>query len=291
MPAPAPAPTRGQPRSPDFVCVGTQKGGTTWLHHVMAHHPGFWLPPFKELDFFLDPRANLSWKLQAWHTQLSREVAKKSVDLEILRWYSRLCLDERMDLAWYRQLFAPAGPRICGEVSPNYAAMGPAQAAMVKAACPNAKIIVMLRDPVDRIWSMVRMMHRAGHIPRLDGPEATALALAPEALKMSDYSQLLATWEGAFGPDRVLILWYPRLEDDPLAVVGQLCAALGVPFRPDSVRALAEKRYNDAPAADLPPALGKQLALRLAPATAALARRFPVEAGPWAERLGRMARG
>ncbi|MBL8619490.1 MAG: sulfotransferase [Deltaproteobacteria bacterium] len=291
MSAPAPAPPRGQPRSPDFVCVGTQKGGTTWLHHVMAHHPGFWLPPFKELDFFLDPRANLSWKLQAWHTQLSREVAKKSVDLEILRWYSRLCLDERMDLAWYRQLFAPAGPRICGEVSPNYAAMGPAQAAQVKAACPNAKIIVMLRDPVDRIWSMVRMMHRAGHIPRVDGPEAAALALAPDALKMSDYSQLLATWEGAFGPDRVLILWYPRLEADPLAVVAQLCGTFGVPFRPDSVRSLAEKRYNDAPAADLPPELGKQLALRLAPATMALARRFPAEAGPWAERLGRMARG
>ena len=133
----APAAHRpGVPRSPDFLCVGAQKGGTTWLHTVMAHHPGFWLPPFKEIDFFSDPGANLSWKLQAMHHQMSLQVKAGKVDLPNLRWWAELCLAERMDVAWYQRLFAPAGPRVTGEVSPNYSGLRPEQAARARAVCP-----------------------------------------------------------------------------------------------------------------------------------------------------------
>ena len=37
---------------PDFLCVGAQKGGTTWLYQQLDSHPDFWMPPVKELHYF-----------------------------------------------------------------------------------------------------------------------------------------------------------------------------------------------------------------------------------------------
>ena len=275
----------GAPRSPDFLCVGAQKGGTTWLHTVMAHHPGFWLPPFKEIDYFTDPGANLSWKFQAMHHQMSLQVKRGQVDLPSMRWWADLCLAERMDVAWYQRLFAPAGRRVTGEVSPNYTGLGTAGAKRARAVCPEAKIIVMLRDPIDRVWSLARMLHRAGKLAALEGPGLEATVLSPEAVAWSDYTRLLATWEGAFGADRVLVLFYEELEAQPLAVVERVCRFFGVPFQPGAVAKLAGQRFNDAPQAPMPPALAAALAHRLRGPTHALARRYPEQAGPWLQRL------
>ncbi|PYL65054.1 MAG: hypothetical protein DMF20_09435 [Verrucomicrobia bacterium] len=37
---------------PDFLCVGAQKGGTSWLYHQLNFHLDFWMPPIKELHYF-----------------------------------------------------------------------------------------------------------------------------------------------------------------------------------------------------------------------------------------------
>ncbi len=37
---------------PDFLCIGAQRSGTTWLHHNLRQHPEIWMPPLKELHYF-----------------------------------------------------------------------------------------------------------------------------------------------------------------------------------------------------------------------------------------------
>jgi hypothetical protein len=41
-----------RPRGPDFLVIGAQRAGTTWLHQVLRRHPSLWLPPVKELHYF-----------------------------------------------------------------------------------------------------------------------------------------------------------------------------------------------------------------------------------------------
>ena len=41
----------GDTRGPDFICIGAQKAGTRWLFDQLAFHPGFWMPPIKELHY------------------------------------------------------------------------------------------------------------------------------------------------------------------------------------------------------------------------------------------------
>jgi len=41
-----------QGRKPDFICIGAQKAGTTWLYVTLGRPPDIWFPPFKEFHFF-----------------------------------------------------------------------------------------------------------------------------------------------------------------------------------------------------------------------------------------------
>lgn len=109
------------PRLPDFIAVGPQRTGTTWLHEVMRPHLA--LPRgIKETDFFLKN-------------------------------YS-------MGMQWYLDFFRGYPPELpCGEVDPNYFGEE-AACARIRKDIPEAKIIVTLRDPVARAYSSYRVMRR-----------------------------------------------------------------------------------------------------------------------------------
>ncbi|MHB8383409.1 MAG: sulfotransferase family protein [Candidatus Binataceae bacterium] len=107
-------------RLPDFIAVGPQRTGTTWLHQVLTGHVG--LPSSKETDFFLDNFA-------------------RGAD-------------------WYLAFFAacPAATPM-GEVDPNYFGV-PAARERISATIPRCRIVVSLRDPTERAWSSYRTMRR-----------------------------------------------------------------------------------------------------------------------------------
>ena len=97
---------------PQFLGLGTQKGGTTSLQRLLEQHPQVWLSPSKELQFF------------SLHYGLGE--------------------------LWYRQQFAPAaaGQR-CGDITPYYL-FHPQVPGRIADLLPAVKMIVLLRDPVER---------------------------------------------------------------------------------------------------------------------------------------------
>jgi hypothetical protein len=120
---------------PDFFVVGVPKGGTTALHALLAQHPGIYLSPVKEPKFYLcdgapPPRA----------TQRGPGDAHSSRE-----WMWR-----RSD---YEDLFAVAPPGVPrGESTPFYLYDRSAHA-RIAADVPHARLIAVLRDPVDRAYS------------------------------------------------------------------------------------------------------------------------------------------
>ncbi|MGO9604459.1 MAG: sulfotransferase family protein [Candidatus Binataceae bacterium] len=107
-------------RLPDFIAVGPQRTGTTWLHKVLTGHIG--LPTIKETDFFS-------------------------------KYFDR-------GLDWYLAFFSkcPAG-REMGEIDPNYFGIPQAYERIAR-TIPQCKIVVSLRDPSERAWSSYRIMRR-----------------------------------------------------------------------------------------------------------------------------------
>lgn len=102
-------------RLPDFLGLGTQKGGTTSLHRWLSNHPEVYLPTHKEIHYF---------------------------DLQYTR-----------KINWYREQFSEAKKnQICGEITPYYL-YHPAVPKRIKEVTHKIKLIVLLRDPAERALS------------------------------------------------------------------------------------------------------------------------------------------
>src|SRR3954454_1582153 len=109
---------------PNLIVIGAAKAGTTSLHHYLDLHPQIAMSRWKELDFF------------------SKEF-------------------DRDGLRWYESQFADAPVR--GESSPSYTRHpeNPGAAARMASVVPDAKLIYIVRDPVDRYVSSSRSTRHA----------------------------------------------------------------------------------------------------------------------------------
>ena len=107
--------TRYRERLPDFLCLGAQKSGTTTLHELLSRHPGVYLPPCKEVQYFT--------------------------------------LESNQDTRWYSAHFQMANAnQSCGEITPYYL-FHPDAPRRIHTLLPDAKLIVLLLDPVERALS------------------------------------------------------------------------------------------------------------------------------------------
>ena len=195
-------------RLPDFLGVGVQKGGTTTLQAMLQEHPGVFLPPAKELHFF----------------SLHYGEGEK----------------------WYRQQFVAAQPeQRCGEITPYYL-FHPEAPARIRRLLPAARLIVLLRDPVQRCLSGLFHSRRLGLEPlkveqaleaepgRLAGAEAVLAAsdgrhLSHQVhsyLSRSRYEQQLMRYEQLFAREQLLLLRSEDLFQNPEGLWQQVLAFL-----------------------------------------------------------------
>jgi len=107
---------------PDYIIIGTQKGGTTSLQKYLTEHPDISKPIKKEVHYFDN---NYNFKLK-----------------------------------WYKKHF-PTFKKIVGEASPYYI-YHPLVPKRIKKNIPNVKIIILLRNPVDRAFSHYKMQYNKG---------------------------------------------------------------------------------------------------------------------------------
>ena len=169
----------GRLRLPHFLGLGTQKGGTTSLQQLLEQHPGVYLPPCKEVHYF------------SLHAE------------EPACWYAE----------HYRD--AQRGQRR-GDITPFYL-FHPEAPARIHALLPRVRMIVLLRDPVERALSQVFHARRHG-FEALEVVEA--LAAEPERLASgnaysfqkhsyvarSRYLEQLDRYEALFPKRQLLVL-------------------------------------------------------------------------------------
>jgi hypothetical protein len=172
---------------PSFFIVGPPRTGSSWLHEVLSSHA--LLPsPSKETRFF--------------DTHFHRG----------LRWY----------VAHYAK---PEGSRRMGEVAPTYFASAAARERIAQIV-PEAKIVCVFRNPVDRIVSLYRLKRAYGLIP-WDFEEA--VERDTELMESSKYATTLRLWQRSFGTRNILAGIYDDLRENPQAFVDEVADFIGVP--------------------------------------------------------------
>jgi hypothetical protein len=153
---------------PDFICIGMPKAGTGWLYDQLSHHPDFWMPPIKELHY-LDravPRLENSTEMRAdW--KRGRRRARRS-DLPWGRQERAFVRDaaslagQPRDVTRYAALFRHKGSLLSGDISPGYCTVEDDVISEIARSLSDTRIILLVREPIARVWSRVCMAHRDG---------------------------------------------------------------------------------------------------------------------------------
>ncbi len=167
-----------------FVGVGPGKCATTWLYDVLAGHPGLRVCRAKEPMFF--DRA-----------------------------YDR-------GVAWYHALF-PDGSQPAGEMSNSYLA-SPLAPSRMAAYNPAMRVVVCVRDPVERAFSNYLFLVRNGQVR---GSFEAALEVRPDLLEHGRYGSHLARYLDAFPGEQVLVQGFDDLRADPVGYVATVVDFVG----------------------------------------------------------------
>lgn len=193
----------------DFIIIGAQKGGTTALFDHLADDPAISLSRVKEVHFFDDE---------------SRDWG-------------------RPDYGDYHAQFDMTAPSPRGEATPIYI-YWPGSLERIAAYNPAVRLILMLRDPVERAWSHWRMEYSRGVEPL---PFAQAIRAGRRRLvegqpwgvhrefsyvERGFYGEQVERLYGLFPREQVLILRSDELRIDPNSVLARVNAFIGAPPPP-----------------------------------------------------------
>lgn len=215
---------------PNFLIIGAAKSGTTSLYHYLNQHPHVYMSPVKETNFFALEGEKANFR-------------GPGADERINRW-------SVTDLEAYHKLFEGAAEeRALGEASPLYLYSAKA-VARIKHHVPEAKLIVVLRNPADRAYSSFLHVVLNGREPYKEF--GRALEAESERIRanwdwiwhyknMGFYHDQLSRYYEAFGPEQMKVYLYEDLNRDPGGVVRSAFEFLGVDasFTPQ-----APARYN-----------------------------------------------
>jgi hypothetical protein len=206
---------------PDFLCVGAQKAGTSWLYRQLEPHPDFWMPPVKELHY-LDTLN----RTKRFHAPRSKD----GCDVCFLESMKNLSAQSHIDLQNYGELFRHKGALLSGDISPAYSTLNDEVIERVVNYFPNLKVIFLARDPVDRAWSQLSMGVRLGMISRFDATDPEEVIrnlLNPGVLARSHPSKTVARWKRYVRPELFRVYFFDDLKQDPAELRRSILHFLG----------------------------------------------------------------
>lgn len=237
---------------PTFLfCIGAQKAGTTWLYNYLDQHPQVHVPEVKEVHYFdsiwlpnneamIERRQKLLGQRQHKYDQrraLGMHVAPDAVRrLERSQALAAMHDGPVDDHSGYRALMMKGRTqeRCVADITPSYSSLKPQQFSQLLDEFAPAKILFILRDPVERMWSHIKM-HCAG-------PKGVAKNLTPDGIiatllqgqgitfRQRGAMDLTLADLAVLPQDRVKVMFYETLFQD--AQINELCDFLGVDFAP-----------------------------------------------------------
>jgi hypothetical protein len=201
--------------APDFVVIGAPRSGTTWLYKHLAASGDIFMPENKEPRYLAVDDENAVFHGPGDDVWASGLVRTREA---------------------YDALFAGArdGQRT-GEASTDYLYRGAVAAPKLRSLAPGARLVAILRDPVERAHSAWRLLVHSGHesLSFEDG-------LAAEPQRIADgwgwwwhyaqhgfYARNLRPWLDTFPREQLLVLGYAEIEADPQGVLDRVTEHIG----------------------------------------------------------------
>lgn len=212
---------------PNFLGIGSQRCGTTWLDAILRMHPQVIMPSsVKEVHYF---------------------------DREIIY----------HDFNWYLRQFSISAkelpkesPFAIGELTPEYILLGDRQVRQIRRLLPELKILLVIRNPISRTWSLLKRFVDQDERYSVDH----LVKHYVERRKWSyynDYLRALSIWGSVFGPEAIHVELYDDLESQPDKFIARIFSHLGVDssWVPSEERMKKKESVSSASVTPVPPYL------------------------------------
>jgi hypothetical protein len=209
---------------PNFLLIGAAKAGTTSLYHYLRQHPQVYMCPVKEPKFFA---------FEDTEPGSCRGTGNRDSMSQLIT-----------DIEGYRALFTGvSSEKAVGEASPQYLYV-PEASSRIRRYVPEARLIAVLRNPVERAYSSYLHLVREGW-EQLSFSEA----LNEEEERVRDnwpimwhhknggfYHEQLKRYYELFEPEQIRVYLYEDLKEDPVGMTQSIFRFLGVDeaFVPDT---------------------------------------------------------
>jgi hypothetical protein len=232
----------------DFLGIGAQKCGTTWLYEHLSGHPQVRFPGGKEIHF--------------WDWQRHRGVD----------WWLTLFSETPLDIKQ-------------GEITPAYGILDDTTIAAIYAVAPSVQLFYSIRNPIARAWSAALMMLGRAEMTIDEASDTWFLDHfnSQGSRRRGDYIGCLARWLAVFPKERLYLLLFDDICNDPRAVLLGLSNHLGI--APSHFATLDDARLrepvNKSPDHDLRPSLLGPLRDLYAPDIERLERCLGRDLSPW----------
>lgn len=209
----------------DFLGIGAQKAGTTWLAEQLALHPNIQFPGGKEVHFWDHHYAN--------------------------------------GYDWYESLFSEKSAVKKGDITPAYAILPPEKIAEVHHYYPNLPLIFVMRNPMERAWSSALMALKRAEMEFSEASDQWFVDHfhSEGSLKRGDYETCLRNWLAVFPQNQLLVICNKEIAARPRDVLKAAAAHIGVDaaFFASLPEEAAAKRIFSGDAHEIRPALKAEL--------------------------------
>ena len=224
----------------DFIGIGTQKAGTTWLHSNLLKLPEFSLPKIKEVHYF--DRENKfpspgsigksrfhggSYKKiwNSFHVKKSNYQIFKSLvklDFKYAYWLMNF-YNSKYSKEWYLSLFSSM-KGFKGEITPGYSMLDIDSIKKMRDVAPHAKLILMIRNPIDRAWSHYRFEKSNLNEGNRDILE---FMMSEAQTKRSNYLNTIENYGLIYPKEQILICFYDAITDCPQRLLEEIVHFIG----------------------------------------------------------------
>jgi len=223
---------------PSFIGIGVQKSATTWLAEMLRLHPEVFLTPAKEIHYFdrdkKYPSPNywiynniikrfISKETRRFHTRGILSGIKKLLlyrDYESFYWRLKFHFTLKINDDWYISLFKTKRKYFAaGEITPAYSLLEDNEIKRIKEINSNIKIILILRNPIERAWSFLRWEWQLGNIDIKSKENVMSVLISDSFLKRGNYNSILNKWLKHFRKSQIKILFYDEIRNSPKSVL------------------------------------------------------------------------
>lgn len=174
----------------DFIVIGCSRSGTTWIHDNIIHHPEIYLPnEINEPHFFS-------------------------------KYYHK-------GFEYYQDMFKPLkGEKAVGEITPDYIYSKEA-ARRIKTFNPNIKLIVVVRNPVDRLYSMYWIL-RGKYKDQNQFSFEEKIKRDPQLITQGFFIDHIENYLEHFNRDQIFVLLFDEIKSNPTSFLKKIYSFIGV---------------------------------------------------------------